>query len=171
VSLASLSRHFTLAEMTRTSTRGADGELVPNEPPGGAILELIHLCETVLEPVRALLGVPLHINSGYRSEALQRALYHLGPAAPLKTSQHMRGQAADFVPVGLDVGHAMEVIASTPEIPWDQVILERVRGSEWIHVSCAPSHRKPRRQALYTTDGRTYVPFLPGMAGRDPAWP
>ena len=48
------------------------------------------LVETVLQPLRDNWGKPLHINSGYRCPALNKAL------KGAKNSQHTKGQAADI---------------------------------------------------------------------------
>ena len=53
-----LSEHFTLEELTVTQTGHA------NVPDAAHKVELVRLCNTVLEPMRALLGVPITIDSG-----------------------------------------------------------------------------------------------------------
>lgn len=93
-----LSEHFTYGEMTRTSKVGLD-----NTPGEWHLQNLRALC-LLLESIRALLGVPLKVNSAFRSLAVNSAI---GGA---KHSQHMQGQAADVVPVGLDAEEAMRRI-------------------------------------------------------------
>ena len=117
-----LSPHFTLRELTRTSTGLA------NEPKPSQVAALTSLCLHVLEPIRALLGVPLRITSGYRAPAVNAAI---GGA---KASQHMLGEAVDFAPVGMDVETAMARIAAA-RIPVDQVIVYPRGG--FLHVSYA----------------------------------
>lgn len=156
--------HFSLEELTRTSQRGPDGEPLANVPSVGEVNELRHLCAAILEPIRELWGCPVRVTSGYRSFAVERAIKHLGPSDPLRVSQHNKGQAVDIQPRGLGFAEAFEAVAEADHIPWDQLIFEHVGGATWIHVSCAPTHRVPRRQALYTTDGKTYAPYHPGMA-------
>lgn len=152
-----LTAHFTLAELTRTS------QGMPNVPGDGPLLELMHLAKMVLEPIRELWGCPVGVNSGYRSPEVERARRKLGPADPLPSSQHMKGQAADIRPLGIPFSDAFEAVWLS-DLPYDQLICERVGGAEWVHVSIAPMGRQPRRQALYTTDGRTYVPYRLGLA-------
>ena len=117
-----LSPHFTLAELTRTSTGLA------NEPSPSQVAALTSLCLHVLEPIRALLGVPLRITSGFRGSAVNAAIK--GAAG----SQHMRGEAADIVPVGIDVEAAMGLIAAA-RLPVDQLIVYPRGG--FLHVSYA----------------------------------
>lgn len=116
----SLSPHFTLAELTRTGTGLA------NDPAPSQVAALTSLCLHVLEPIRALLGVPLRVTSGFRSSAVNAAIK--GAAG----SQHMRGEAVDFVPVGIDVETAMRRIA-TARLPVDQLIVYPRGG--FLHVS------------------------------------
>lgn len=121
-----LSPHFALAELTRTSTG------LPNEPDAEARARLVLLCTHVLEPVRALLGVPLRVTSGYRSPAVNAAI---GGA---RQSQHMLGEAADIVPVGYPGGvlAAMEVLVRevrAGRLVVDQIIVYPTGG--FCHVS------------------------------------
>jgi hypothetical protein len=142
-----LSDNFTLAEMTRSQTAARFG--LDNTPDEIVITNLRNLTVIVLEQIRTLLGVPLAINSGYRSIAVNRKV---GGA---KTSQHVKGEAADFVPVGMSVEEAFRKIAASG-IPFDQLIEE----GTWIHISYRTS--KPnRRQILranFTAKGKvSYV--------------
>lgn len=109
-----------------------------NTPNAGEIRNLTVLAETVLEPIRALLGVPLHINSGYRCPAVNLAV---GGKA---NSAHLDGRAADFVPIGMYLRDAFVKIAAS-DIPFDQLIVEY--GS-WIHVAIARQGVDPRREVL-----------------------
>ena len=117
-----LSPHFTLSELTRTSTG------LPNGPAPSQVAALTSLCVHILEPIRALLGVPLRITSGFRGSAVNAAIK--GAAG----SQHMRGEAADIVPVGIDVEAAMGLIAAA-RLPVDQLIVYPAGG--FLHVSYA----------------------------------
>jgi hypothetical protein len=152
-----LTPHFTLEELTRT------GRGVPNEAPEAVRRELQHLAEFLLEPIREMLGVPMQVTSGYRSPALERLVQGVGPDAPLRSSQHMLGQACDFVPSGMPVWQAYELIARSG-LPFDQLICEAVGGGHWIHVSCAPSTRMPRQMAGLITDREAWIPYRPGLA-------
>jgi len=130
-----LSPHFGLSELTRSSTG------LPNDPDLQALRHLADLCRDVLEPVRALLGVPLRVNSGYRSAAVNRII------GGSRTSQHMQGLAADVVPVGMDAEEAMQKIAAevrAGRLPrLGQAI---IYASGFIHLSL--DAEKPRQQLL-----------------------
>ena len=89
-----LSENFSLAEMTKSQTATRKG--IRNEPSTEHIENLIHLAETVLQPVREHFGKPVAISSGYRSPELCEAI---GSSAK---SQHAKGEAADFEIHGVD---------------------------------------------------------------------
>ncbi len=124
-----LSQHFTLVEMTASATARSIGD--PNQPGPSEISNLRILCERVLEPVRAHFGLPVRINSGYRSPRTNRAV------GSSNTSQHRVGEAADFEIQG--IGNADVAIWVRDNLAFDQLILENykrgVAGSGWVHVS------------------------------------
>ena len=136
-----LSPHFTLKEMTWTDTG------IANSPNPEQLSEMVMLCTIILEPVRLLLG-PIKINSGFRTLAVNDRIHGA------KTTQHMKGQAADIVPITRDLEFAFQWIKAT-EIPFDQLIIEQ----SWIHVSMASMGKTPRRQTLrahMTDQGMVY---------------
>ena len=67
-----LSPHFTLAELTFSEVALRKG--LDNTPSASLQPVMTRLCVELLEPVRTILGVPLHINSGYRSLAVNQAV-------------------------------------------------------------------------------------------------
>jgi hypothetical protein len=144
-----LSPHFTLAELTHSDTAARLG--LDNAPPVEAINNLRRLCFFGLEPAREILGCPLFVSSGYRSEAVNEAV---GSTAP--HSAHLDGRAADFVPVGLSLQVAFDQIRRSI-VPYDMVIYE---CREWIHLQIAETGVAPRRRGLIASGGPgnwTYV--------------
>lgn len=81
-------KFFTLKELIKSTTAIARGIL--NVPNGKEEANLVALIDNVLDPLREAYGKPIIVTSGYRSEQLNRML---GGA---KTSQHLKGQAADI---------------------------------------------------------------------------
>ncbi len=148
-----LSPHFTLAELVRSQRAARDG--IDNMPSNIIVTRLMALCEYILEPIRLHFG-PVHISSGYRSPLVNKA--ELGS----RTSQHMRGEAADIEVPGVANVNLCEWIMSA-RLPFDQLILEFYRddlgSAGWVHVS--HSLHGNRAQVLRTTDGRTYQDGLP----------
>jgi hypothetical protein len=129
-----LSTHFTLIEFCASEVAARRG--LDNTMPSELIPNAVALCETVLEPARAVLG-PLRVNSGYRSKKVNSAV---GGAWG---SQHQFGQAADIIPLAANVSLVdLYVWLYRNNKAWDQLIFE---FSSWIHVSATPN---PRRNAL-----------------------
>ena len=129
-----ISENFTWEEFQRSAK--AQQLHIDNSIPDESIASQTRsLVVTVLQPLRTANGKPLHINSGYRSPALNKAI---GGA---KNSQHTKGQAADiatYEPLQL----AKLVIKLG--LPFDQMILY----PNFVHIS--HKHPGPQRgQILY----------------------
>jgi uncharacterized protein YcbK (DUF882 family) len=152
IAIVRLSPHFTLDELAATSNKAL---AAANREEALAYVESLRaLCTTLLEPVRAMFG-PVKINSGFRGATLNAAV------GGSKTSQHTRGEAADFYCPSAKLARVMEWIAKESGLPFGQVILERPRpGSEWIHLSLGAPWRPAATcgQAL-TNDGKVYAPY------------
>lgn len=144
-----VSPHFTLSELTKTEVRQLQAantrdaiEVMP------ALTELAEL----LENIRAICGSrPVVVHSGYRSRELNT---YIGGS---RTSQHCKGEAADFHVVGLDLHEVFERIRKSG-LKWGQLILEDGDGDgvpTWIHVS-TPHLRENQQVLLY--DGHDYLP-------------
>lgn len=146
-----LSPHFTLHELTRTSSG------LYNGPTIDKIRALTVLCSSLLEPVRNRFG-PVSIHSGFRSAAVNEKI------GGSKTSQHMRGEAADFHCPGATLEHVMKWIVTESGLAYGQVILEGHTAGEptWIHLSLGAPYRlgSACQQAL-TFDGKSYHPYKP----------
>ena len=122
-----LSQNFSLRELTKSQTAERKG--IPNEPSEEHIENLKLLCTKILQPIRDHFGI-VSISSGYRSPALCEAL------GSKSTSQHARGQAADFECYGIANNKLFEW--ATKNLTFDQAILEFYTGepeSGWIHMS------------------------------------
>ena len=136
-----LSEHFALEDMVRSQMALRKG--INNTPPEDVVENLGTLCTTLLEPARALWGVPVQIDSGYRCTALNAAV---GGAL---MSAHVLGLAADCVPQGLDLQQAFDLVRKS-DLPFDQMIFE---CHAWIHLALPHPGDAPRRQALTATGG------------------
>jgi hypothetical protein len=150
-----LSTNFTLEEMTRSQT--AVRKNVLNAPNDEAIANLKRLCQ-VLEEIRALVGKPIVITSGYRGEELNKAI---GGA---RNSQHKDGCAADFRITGYSPNEIIRMIL-TAGIKFDQLIREfdTPEGSGWVHISIPQSGKAWRMQCLIIDKqgARPYGEFEP----------
>ncbi|HVJ94603.1 MAG TPA: D-Ala-D-Ala carboxypeptidase family metallohydrolase, partial [Labilithrix sp.] len=140
-----LSEHFTLAEFTTSSTANKKG--IKNTPKASEIAAMKALCDNVLEKVRTHFGASVAVSSGFRCEKLNTAI------GGSTTSQHVKGEAADFTVSGKTVKQVFNYIAFESKMPFDQVIFEFNR---WVHVSYTTgTNRKEILEAYSDANGKT----------------
>ena len=149
-----LSEHFTLGELTKTSYHTLDG----NIPSRVAIENLRNICENWLEDLRytynQLYGegvgsqyseIPIIINSGYRSEEVNR---RCGGA---KGSNHLTGCAVDIHCYGpeqmIRMAGILLDIADGTKRDFDELILEKRGTTYWVHFAVRP--KENRRKILF----------------------
>ena len=127
-----LSKHFTLAEATNSHTAAKQG--INNQPNYDQLQALKHSAHC-MENVRKLLGYPITPSSWLRVEELNESI------GGSKTSDHMTGYAVDFSCAKF--GTPTEIVKAIQQscLTYDQLILERVGGKEWVHISFAPAQR------------------------------
>lgn len=125
-------RYFKLREFTDSLTAKARG--IENTPTPEAIANIELLVKMVLDPAREKYGKPIQVNSGYRSEELNKAV------KGSDNSQHMKGQAADITS-----SDNFRLFNLMKTLPFDQLIWEK--GGRWIHVSYNEGYN--RRQVLW----------------------
>jgi len=147
-----LSPHFTFAELTRTSQTALQDR--NREEAQAYVAQLTQLAE-LLEVIRGHFGRPLKINSGFRSGALNAAT-----AGSSKTSQHMRGEAADITIPGIDDADLRRWIVRESGLKYGQCILERPPGRSWVHVSICGTRDPKRCNEALTFDGAAYHPYV-----------
>ena len=126
--------NFTLAELTVTDHRE-----FKNEPNPSEIANLQRLAE-LLEQVKSVLGgVPIMVNSAFRSKQVNDAV------GSKDTSQHRLGCAADIRVPGVTPDQVVKAIIAA-KLPFDQLIREFDR---WTHISVPNDPKgKPRGQVL-----------------------
>lgn len=150
-----LSKNFRLEEFTKSQTGARLG--IANTPSTAHLANLKTLCEKVLEPVRAHYGRPVHINSGYRGPALNKAV------GGSSTSQHCAGEAVDIEIPGVANGDLAKWIEAN--LDYDQLILECYRAgvpdSGWVHVSYKTGHNRKQELTATAVGGKmTYAAGL-----------
>ena len=145
-----LTANFSLSELTKSQTATRKG--IDNTPSPTHQENLKSLCTHVLQPVRDHFGHVVSVSSGYRSPELCTAI------GSKSTSQHARGEAADFEIFGVSNKELADWIHYN--INYDQLILEYWKGEEdpnsgWVH--CSYSEGNNRRQYLraYKENGKT----------------
>jgi hypothetical protein len=142
-----LSEHFTLAELTPSSTAKRLG--IKNEPTPAHLECLKGLATNVLDKVREHFGKPIWVSSGYRSKALN----DVTPGSSA-TSQHCSGEAADLDQDGRGTGVSNKMVFDyiKDHLNFDQLIYEYGTDAnpDWVHVSWE-STGKQRKQVLRCT--------------------
>ena len=155
-----LSEHYSLGEMTKTSVKG-----VNNVPPQEAIENLKRLC-VWLEQLRyrynsryVLLAnedyntsknvEPILINSGYRSEAVNKAI------GGVKGSNHLTGCAVDIRVNGIEqaIRYGCILLDISDEMcqDMDELLIERSpKGSYWVHFAVRPKDNRRKIRFIQT---------------------
>ena len=144
-----LSKNFSLSELTKSQTATRKG--ISNEPSTEHVENLIHLAESVLQPVRDHFGKPVMISSGYRSPELCEAI------ASSSKSQHAKGEAAAFELPGVDnMQLAMWINKNTD---FDQLILDFYEpgdpNSGWVLCSAVKEGSRAQVLKASKVEGRT----------------
>ena len=147
---ARLSEHFTLAELTKTKTKI---ENVPNEAQVENLKRLCGWLEMLRSEYNRRYGSltpnpspngegseykeePIIINSGYRSEAVNRAV------GGVAGSNHLTGCAVDIHVLGKEqaIRYACILldIANESQEDFDELLIEQSAKSLWIHFAVRP---------------------------------
>ena len=143
-----LSEHFTLGELTKTSVKTKDGNI-----PSHVAIENLKRVSEWLEHLRAQYNLlysdgshPIIINSGYRSEAVNKKV----GGSP--TSNHLTGCAVDIKVFGIEEALRYAVIllnyADLADEKFDELLIERSpRGTYWLHFAVRP--KENRRKVMF----------------------
>lgn len=123
-------KYFTFKEMVQSDiAKSKDIENIPNWDQINALMNLI---KYVLDPLRSLYKKAISVSSGFRSEALNEAVNGS------KTSQHMKGEAADIT-AGSKKANMKLFELIRDNLTFDQLIDEN--DYSWIHVSFTKNNR------------------------------
>lgn len=137
---------FDLSQFTVSQTAIRKG--IDNLPTKDEVTNLRRLHKNVLVPIKEKTGAQIIVTSGFRSEALNRAI---GGA---KSSQHVKGQAADIIATNMTPLELYERIKSAGII-FDQLIEE---FGQWVHVSLSTTPRGQKLRAKKINGATVYLP-------------
>jgi zinc D-Ala-D-Ala carboxypeptidase len=144
-----LSENFSLLELTKSQTAERKG--IDNTPSPTHRDNLKLLCTRILQPIRDHFKRVVSVSSGYRSEALCLAI------GSKTSSQHAKGQAADFEIYGLSNGELATWIKEN--LDYDQLILEfwtpESPNNGWIHCSYNSEGNRKEYLRAYKNEGKT----------------
>ena len=150
-----LSRNLVLAEVVRSETAKRKG--ISNMPTPEHIENFKKLAENVFQPIRDHFGVPIHISSGYRSKALNKAI------GGSLTSQHCQGEAIDIDMDGTSITNKQIFDFIKDNLVFDQMIWEfgTDKNPGWVHVSyeSTGNQRKQILKAVKIKGKTSYLPY------------
>ena len=142
---------FSWKELTSSSAAARLG--LDNTPTPAAQQAMQVLVVQVLDPLRAALGRPVRVTSGYRSPAVNRAV------RGADESQHKLGEAADIFADGLTAPELAAAVLRL-KLPFDQLIWYAPERGGHVHVSFT-TRRPNRGQVLHAPAGGGYVGRMP----------
>ena len=123
-------KYFTFKELIASDV--AAKRRIDNTPSWTVVMHLMELTEKILEPLRAAWGSSIIVNSGYRCDALNRAV------GGVSTSAHRIGYAADLFPGNGKIdefGKFVKEWLPKSGTKWDQVLFESKDKKRWVHIS------------------------------------
>ena len=153
---AKLSQHFTLGELCKTSVKTKDGNI-----PSHVAIENLKRLSGWLEKLRARVNplptsprggeVPIIINSGYRSPAVNKAVG--GVATSNHLSNHLTGCAVDIRVLGMEqlLRYAVILLDISDESgeDFDELLIERnAKGTYWLHFAVRPEGNRRKIKLL-----------------------
>ncbi len=125
-----ISTNLSVEEVSKSLTATRKG--IDNTPKGDHLNNLISIAQNIFQPIRNHFGAPIFVSSGYRSEALNKAI---GGA---KTSQHCKGQALDLDNDAVQYPTNKQIFDYIKDnLNFDQLIWEfgTEENPSWVHVS------------------------------------
>ena len=122
-------KYFSLKELCASDV--ATKKKIDNFPSWSVVQHLSELTEKILEPLRLAWGSPIKVTSGYRCDALNKAV------KGVSTSAHMRGYAADLQPGNGKIeefGKFVKEWLIKNKIKFDQCLWETQGKTKWVHI-------------------------------------
>jgi hypothetical protein len=156
--MSKISEHLDLSEVVRSETAKRLG--ISNMPTPEHIENFKKLAENIFEPIRNNFRVPIHLSSGYRSVALNKAI------KGSSSSQHCKGEAIDLDMDGSSNGVTNKMVFDyiLKNLDFDQLIWEfgTSENPDWVHVSYNSdgAQRKQVLRAVKGAKGTTYQPYV-----------
>ena len=134
-----VSEHFTWNEVI--SSQKAISLGIDNSQPPAEVRTAVNYTASRMEVVKQVLHmVSIYVDSWYRCLELNRAV------GSKDISQHLRGEAVDFVAPGFGTSLeiARELVKQAVTVKFDQLIMEHT----WVHISFCSPNDVPRGEVL-----------------------
>lgn len=155
-------KYFTFEQWAISTTAQRKG--IDNSVPKNFQPRVEELVNTILDPLREAWGSDITVSSGYRCEALNKAV------GGSNTSAHSQAYAADLVPVGRSINEfALFVMhwLHDNNIKFDQFIDEHKPGSAWVHIAVRNGGGQQRKQYMlyksWLPKGQQYTSINPNL--------
>lgn len=147
-----LTEHFSFEELTDSSKFPNLVEQNRLDAMNPILLKHLKYIAGTLEEIRVVLGCKIAISSGYRNDALNKAV------GGSTTSTHKQGITADIVPYIGTVEEAFEkLLANRDKLPsMRKCIIEGIKGKVWLHIQ-AKVETKEKQEFFKTNDGINYI--------------
>ncbi len=139
MAIINISKHISYKEATHSDTATRRG--IKNDPNDEQLAAMKALAKNVFEPLRVHFNEPIHINSFFRSVALNKTI------GGSRTSQHCTGEAIDIKGTnGISNKQLFDYIKEN--LAFDQLIWEfgTDKNPDWVHVSYTAI--KPNRKNI-----------------------
>ena len=150
-----ISKHISYKEATQSQTAVRKG--ISNEPDAYQLQNMQLLAEKIFEPLREHFGVPIAINSFFRSQKLNKAI---GGATG---SQHTQGRAIDVDDTLGGVSNRQMFDWIRENLDYDQLIWEfgNNQNPDWVHISYV-SESENRKRVLKASkkNGKTVYTIM-----------
>jgi len=132
-----ISENFTFEEMCHSNT--AKARNIENTPDASQAENLRKLVVRLLQPLRDIFGLPMIVNSGFRSNETNKTV------GGVANSQHTKGQAAD-----ISVKEPRKLLSELLKsgLAFDQAILYDDGRNRFLHISYNSANN--RKQVLYS---------------------
>ena len=134
-----ISKHISYKEATQSQTAVRKG--IINEPDAYQLQNMQLLAEKVFEPLREHFGVPIAINSFFRSPKLNKAI------GGVSGSQHTQGRAIDVDDTLGGVSNRQMFDWIRENLDYDQLIWEfgNNQNPDWVHISYVSESENRKR--------------------------
>jgi len=127
-----LTPNFRLFELCKTTHKDLEKT---NLEEAKKVMGRMYQLAGFAERIRAIIGQPLIINSGFRCVKLNNAV------GGSLTSQHLYAEAIDVRVAGKSASEVFRILASS-DLKYDQLILEKAGNAQWVHVSIGSKKEK-----------------------------
>jgi hypothetical protein len=140
-------KYFTIKELCYSDT--AKKYKIDNTPNEEIIENLTEFTNEVLDKLREVWGSPIKVSSGYRCEKLNKKV------GGSSTSSHIKGYAADLVPVNGDTNGLVKcAIELSKTFNFDQIIDEYSGNKHWLHIGYKNLKGQQRKEIKVFKNGK-----------------